>query len=135
MDSITEAIVAALSAGVASGTTEAGKNAVIDTYKGLKEMIRKKFGKDKGVVEAVNNLEIKPESKSRLEVLKEEIQLTKADQDSELLKVAQHLISLVDSKQASVGKFNIRANNIKSVVQAEHIQNLTQTFEITQEDK
>lgn len=135
MDPITEAIVVALSAGVASGTTEAGKNAVIDAYKVLKEMIRKKFGKNKEVIEAVNNLEIRPELKSRLEVLKEKIQLTKADQDSELLKAAQHLISLVDPKQASIGIFNIRGNKIKSLVQAGHIQNLTQTFEITQEDK
>jgi hypothetical protein len=44
MEPITTAIIAALTAGAASGLTEAAKKSISDAYSGLKTLIKKKFG-------------------------------------------------------------------------------------------
>ena len=128
MDPITTAVVAALSAGIASGTTEAGKSAVVDAYKGLKQMIQKKFGKDNEIVKAVNNLEEKPDSQGRVTVLQEEVELSQAHKDSELLQVARHLIDMVKPHQAAMGRNVFQAERMQGFNVAETIDSITQTF-------
>ncbi len=95
MDPITTAVVAALSAGVISGLTDAGKKVIGDAYDGLKALLKKKFGSQSEVVQSVENLEAKPESPSRQGMLKEEVQAVKADQDPDLLQAAQTLLDQI----------------------------------------
>lgn len=135
MDPLTTAIVAALSAGIASGTTEAGKSAVLDAYKGLKQMIQKKFGKDNEIVKAVDNLEKKPDSQGRVTVLEEEVELSDAHKDSELLQAARHLMEMVKPHQAAVGKNVFQAEKMEGFNVAETIGSITQTFGDTRERK
>jgi hypothetical protein len=59
-DTVTTAIVAALSAGAVTGATETAKKAIADTYEGLKSLVKKKFGGDSDAAEAIDRLEAKP---------------------------------------------------------------------------
>jgi hypothetical protein len=110
MDPITTAIVAALSAGAASGLTETSKTAITDAYHQLKELLTKKFGAKSEVVQAIDQLEAKPESTGRKETLQEEIIEVKAEQDHEVLTAAQHVLTLLYPQQAGFGKFTIQNN-------------------------
>ena len=88
MDPITSAIVAA----VAAGAAKVGGQIVVDTYNGLKELIRRKFGADSKVAKAVDEVEANPESKTRPGVLNEEVVAARANEDQELLAAAKALL-------------------------------------------
>jgi hypothetical protein len=88
MDPITAAIVAALAAGL----TEVGKNAVMDTYTGLKSLLKKKFGEDSKVVKA------------------------KADQDPELVQKAQELLNQIKSQPGGEGHIQSIIGNYNAMV-------------------
>ncbi len=112
MDPITVAIVAALTAGVASGITDVGKKALVDGYEALKAALKRKFGADSKLAQAVAEVEANPASKGRPAVLNEEVVAAKADQDQELVSIAQALLEALqrtpDGKQA-LGKYQIDA--------------------------
>jgi hypothetical protein len=110
MDPITTAIVAALGAGAISGLTETGKIGITDAYQILKDLLAKKFGVWSQVALAVDHLEAKPASTARQGGLQEEIIAVQAEQDTEVLAAAQHLLTLVQPQQAGLGKFTIQNN-------------------------
>jgi hypothetical protein len=95
MEPITAAIIAALTAGAASGVTEAAKKAISDGYSGLKALINKKFGGKSDVTDAIEKLQAKPESPGRQQTLAEELKATNASADPELLSAAQSLLELI----------------------------------------
>lgn len=97
MDPITAAIVAAISAGAIGGVTDVGKTTLIDAYTRLKVLLTKKFGKESDVVQAVEQVEANPASDARKVTLAEEVVSVKADQDTELLQVAQALLQTIQS--------------------------------------
>lgn len=100
MDPVTTAIVAAITAGF----TKVGEQAVTDAYDELKNILKEKFGKKSEVVKAVDRLEEKPESGGRKQMLQEEVLEAKVDQDSEILKLAQDLLTVIAS-QPDGGQF------------------------------
>lgn len=108
MDLITAAIVAALTAGTASGLTETSKTAITDAYQALKGLLTKQFGPKSQVVQAVDHLEAKPDSAHRQGGLAEEMITVQAEQDQEMLAAAMHLLILVQPLQAGLGKFTIQ---------------------------
>ncbi len=114
MDPITGAILAALAAGVGGGATEVGKKVIVDAYEALKTALKKKHGAESDVVEAVENLEKKPDSEPRQAVVAEEIADTKANEDPELNQLAQTLLDAVKQTPAGaeiVSKHNIQITN------------------------
>ena len=114
MDSITTAIVAAISAGVTKGITTAGKKAVVDAYNGLKKIISSKFGRDDQVSKTIVKLEEKPDSKERQIILSEQVATAKADHDSEILEITQELINALNGTEAgrnAIAKFQIDAKD------------------------
>jgi hypothetical protein len=110
MDPITTAIVVALTAGAISGLTETSKTAITDAYQTLKGLLEKKFGTRSQVTQAVDYLEAKPESMARQGGLAKEIVAVQAEQDSEILAAAKHLLTLVQPQQAGLGKYTIQNN-------------------------
>ncbi len=88
MDPITLAIVSALS--------KLGENVIKDAYEALKNAIAHKCGVDADLTKAVEGLEKKPASNGRKETLKEEVVAVKADQDPDILKLAQTLLDKLD---------------------------------------
>ena len=93
MEPITAAIVAVL--------TSLAKPAAQDAYDALKKIIVRKFGSKPEVIEAVEQLEKKPDSPGRRETLQEEIVSSGAAQDEELLAAAQALSNCVKSQSGS----------------------------------
>lgn len=116
MDPITAAIVAALAAGVAAGATELGKKVIVDVYDALKDALKKKFGADSDLAEAVEKLEKKPDSAGRQETLKEEVEAAKAANDPQLQQLAQTLIEALKSTpdgEKVVSKYQIDARGVQ----------------------
>jgi hypothetical protein len=115
MDPITTAIIAAIGAGAASSAKEVAAQAITDAYGKLKELLGKKFGARSKVVKAVKELEANPKSEGRQGVLNEEVVAAKADQDQELLQIAQALLKNIKSRpggtqmiQTALGNQNIQ---------------------------
>ena len=94
MDPIT-LIVSALVAGMAAGATSVAEQSVKEAYAGLKGLIRRKFGDQGDVTLAVEQVEKKPDSSARQELLKEELASAGAAQDAEVLQAAKDLLALV----------------------------------------
>jgi hypothetical protein len=124
MDPITAAIVAALSAGVMGGLTEASKTAITDAYSKLKMLLIKKFGSESEVIHAANEVEAKPDSAGRKVMLQEEIAAAKANQDQELLLLAQALLAQVTTQpggkeyvQKATGDYNIQVQGNGNTIQ------------------
>lgn len=117
MDPVTTAIVAAITAGIAPGVTEVSKKAIVDAYDGLKALIRRKFGKDSELAEAVDKLEQHPESAGRKETLKEEVETAGAEKDPEILAAAQALLEKIQAQpggeqhiQTAIGSYIAQAD-------------------------
>ncbi len=87
MDPITTAIVAAV-AGVSS-------SAIKDGYEALKAALKKKFGEKSDLVEAVNKLEEKPASEGRKATVQEEVEAVKANDEPEIVRLAQALLDKI----------------------------------------
>jgi hypothetical protein len=83
-DPIATAILAAL--------TKLAEPAIKDAYDGLKAILTRKLGTDHDVLQAIENLEKKPDSIGRREMLKEDIASTGADADAEILACARSLL-------------------------------------------
>lgn len=112
MDPITAAIVAALVAGVAAGTTEVGKEVIVDAYKALKDALKKKFGADSKIAQAVVDLEDEPDFKPNQDALAGRVAQAKATDDPQLQELAQALIEALKSTPKGaeeVSKFKIDA--------------------------
>jgi len=81
MDPVTVAIVAAL--------TKRGDTIIKDAYESLKGLLKRKFGSEKGVAQAVSDLESEPSSPGRKAVLQEKVAASGADRDEEILRAAE----------------------------------------------
>ncbi len=118
MDTIALAIMAAVTAGAASGVTQVGQQFVVDAYKALKAKLKSRFGEESEVVKAVEQLEKKPDSAGRKASLKEELQSAQADQDADLRQLAQALLEKITAQpngaqivQQATGNYIAQANN------------------------
>jgi hypothetical protein len=93
MDPITSAIVAALG--------QLGADVIKNAYDALKAAIAEKCGVDSDVTEAIHNLEKKPESTGRKETLREEVEATVLEGDSEILELVQTLLEEIKNLDTS----------------------------------
>ena len=116
MDPITTAILTV----IATKTTE---QVVLLAYNALKKLLKKKFGTKSKIIEAVAALEANPDSAARKEVVKEEIAISKANRDPELLQAAQILLDKLNIKQVNehlsqtaVGDANIQVAGNQNTV-------------------
>jgi hypothetical protein len=91
LDPITTAILAGLVSGVTVGATEVGKKAIVDAYEGLKSIIKRKFGDQSDLAEAITKLESKQDSEGRKTTLQEEVKAVQADKDADILAAVKAL--------------------------------------------
>jgi hypothetical protein len=83
MDPITTIIVAAI--------TNLSKDVIKDSYDALKSGFRKKFGEGSDLVDAIDQLEKKPESAARKATVQEEVENVNVNEDPDILQLAQNL--------------------------------------------
>jgi hypothetical protein len=111
------AIVAALSAGIATGVGKVGESALVDAYQGLKAALKRKLGDQSEVVEAVDMLEKRPDSEGRQVTLKEEVERANVDQDPDVKQAAQELLERLKAQpggeqhiQSAIGSYIAQAD-------------------------
>jgi len=97
MDPITLAIITALA--------NLSQTAIQDAYAAFRAALQKKYGVKSELLESVNKLEEKPDSKARQSVLQEEVANAKADQDPKLIQIANELLEKL--KELPGAKINI----------------------------
>jgi|SRR4028119_100384 hypothetical protein len=109
MDSIiTTAIVAAL--------TNLSKDVIKDSYEALKAGLKKKFGEESDIVDAVEKLEKKPDSEARKATVQEEVEIAQVNDDPEILKLAQNLLDKIKEQPGGQEIINQTQTNTVSDV-------------------
>lgn len=102
MDPITLAIVAGIAAGLApglaAGTKKVSEQVIVDAYTGLKSLIKRKFGDDSKIVQAIDTVEEEPEFEPNKLALQERVKAAKAIEDPELMAAAQDLLDKLNAK-------------------------------------
>lgn len=105
MDLITMVLVA-LASGVAIGARDTASEAVRDSYRCLKDLIRNKFKGRADYERTLAKFEKNPET-WRLP-LREVLSDLAVDRDREIKKAAEKLLSLAKPKQSVVSKYNLQ---------------------------
>lgn len=109
MDPITTAFVTALAIPMA-------KDVIKDGYDALKAALKKKFGDQSDVVNAVEQLEKKPDSEGRKATLQEEVENAKVNDDPEIVKLAQDFLNQLKEQPGGQDIINKIQNNTVSDV-------------------
>ncbi len=94
------AIMGALAAGALDGSKDLAKKAISDGYEKLRSILANRFGSNSDLEPALKNLERRPTSQGRQDVLKEELELAGAAADKTLLEQASRLLELVQGLQS-----------------------------------
>ena len=92
MDTVTDAIVSAVSAGL----TTVGKEAAKDAYHRIKNVIKERLG----IIKPIDALEKEPDSRERQEALAEMLAARHAENDPELLLLAARLTEALRETEA-----------------------------------
>ncbi|MFM0223095.1 hypothetical protein [Paraburkholderia dipogonis] len=127
MDPVTLAIIAAVEAGASSAAGDVAKKALVDGYDGLKALLKKKFGSDSDVADAVDKLEKKPDAAGRRQTVGDELQAVNAGSDPELLAAAQALLDQI--KAIPGAKHNVQIARGTGIAQASDGSNASVTFD------
>jgi hypothetical protein len=98
MEPITTTLVAALVAGAVAATKEVAGSAIVDAYNGLKALIARRFRGQPDLADALDKVEARPDSKPRQDMLQEELETARADQDAEIVKQARALLALIQEQ-------------------------------------
>jgi hypothetical protein len=113
-----ELILTALMAGAAAGTTAAAQSAVVDTYTGLRTLLRRiltRQGRSEEVLDAVQ-----AEPGTWQTRLGEALTDAHADQDQEVLAAARAVLAAADPAGAAAGKYTVTVSNSTGVQVGDH---------------
>ena len=125
MDPIT-LILTALATGATFVAKETVSEAIKDAYHGLKARIQRKFAGKPDAELVLAKHEEKPEIWKA--PLTDALIETAADQDEEIIKAAQKLMTLVNPQQAAMGKYNVQiTGDVQGFIQGNNVQ-VTMTF-------
>jgi hypothetical protein len=106
MDPITQAIVLGIAGNLATDAVKAA-------YNKLKDAFIAKYGEASELVEAVNKLEKTPGRDDRKATVQAEVKEVQADQDPELLKLAQDLLNQLKEQPDGIPTINQTVSNVK----------------------
>jgi hypothetical protein len=85
-------VTAAITTAISAISENFADKIIIDSYKKLLEVLKKKYGESSEVVVAISLLEKKPESSTRKEMLEETVNEINVDQNTEIVKIARKLL-------------------------------------------
>ncbi len=120
VDPVTLAVIAAIAAGASKGVSQVVESAVIDGYRGLKQLLARKFGRESDVMKAVESAEAKPESEARKNVLQEEITASGAGADPEIIAAAKQLLAQLGGPAGDVNFQQARGRYIAQAAAGGH---------------
>ena len=106
MDPITTAIILGVAGNFATDALKA-------SYKSLKDALTKKHGQDSELVDAVNKLEKTPDRDDRKATVQAEVEIAKANDDQELVKLAQDLLNQLKDQPGGIPNINMTVSNVK----------------------
>lgn len=118
MDPISLVIIAALLQGANLGLTEVTKSVVTDTYKGLRNLITKKFSSHNELIDALNRIEQMPDSEGRKQALIAEVKAANLLNDSEIVTTSHELLKIL--KEQPQGDAYIQIARGSYIAQADH---------------
>jgi hypothetical protein len=119
MDPISLAVITAIVTGVTAASGKIAEQAIVDSYNGLKSLIKRKFGDQSEVAKAIEGVESRPDSDARKATLKEEVELAKANDDAEILAKAQELLDKIKQQPGGVQQVQQIASG-SYIAQASH---------------
>ena len=132
MDPVT-LILTALTAGVAAGGQAVLKDAIEDSYTGLKTLIQHKFAGKSNAELALVEYESDPET-WQVPLRKALIQAC-VDQDPEVIEAARRLMTHINPQQAAMGKYNVQfTGNVQGFAQGD-FQKVTMNFDVSPSSK
>ncbi|MEH1129562.1 hypothetical protein [Micromonospora sp. CPCC 206061] len=121
-----ELIIAALVAGVATGTTDVAKAALTDAYDTLKRQLRTRLAGRPRAQAALDARETEP---AHWQVaLGDELTASGAADDADVLAAARLLLELADPDGVRAGKYTVYASGAKGVQVGDH-NTQTNTFD------
>lgn len=88
-------IVGALVNGLLAGVQASAEEAVVDGYRALRDSITRRYGR--GVEVSIEMLETRPDSPQYQAAIAQELRNAGAEEDPELVRLARHLIDLVEN--------------------------------------
>ena len=106
MDPITSAITLGVAGNLATDTLKAA-------YISLKDALTAKYGTQGKLVNAVNLLESKPGSKPCQDLVQEEVEEVQANDDAELVKLAQAFLDQLKEQPGGIRSNTQNVSNIK----------------------
>ncbi|MEG3971814.1 hypothetical protein QUA00_29975 [Microcoleus sp. T2B6] len=106
MDPITSAIFLGVAGNLAT-------DALTAAYTSLKKALTKKHGQDSDLVEAVNKLEKTPDRDDRKATVQAEVEIAKANDDAELVKLAQDLLNQLKEQSGGMSAINQTVSKVK----------------------
>ncbi len=74
------------------------KDAIKDCYGCLKTGLKKKFGPESDLVDAIDKLEKKPDSEGRKATVQEEVEIAKVNDDPEIKSLVQDLLNKIQEE-------------------------------------
>ncbi len=83
---------------IAGALGNLSSDAVKAAYKGMKDVLLRKFGAESDLADALKKLEQKPDAQARQQLLKEEAETAGADKDEEIMKAVQALLDAVKAQ-------------------------------------
>ena len=125
MEPITVILIAALT----SGLSEVGKSAAKDAYGAVKDKLADLMGRESEPLQALEKLEKAPDSAPLQQALNSQLSTNNLTEEPDLKGLIEALTQALaesQSGQASLAKFNIKANNIGMVV--DKADNITMNF-------
>ncbi|MGF2036695.1 MAG: hypothetical protein RMZ43_015505 [Nostoc sp. CmiVER01] len=97
-------IITALGAGAIAATKDTAGTAVKDAYQGLKTLIKKRFESEPKAQMVLEEHETDPETYEAPLIKK--LAEAGADQDAEIIKLAQELLKQLKPEESAAGKYN-----------------------------
>lgn len=98
MDPVTNSLITTLNLDARVGVPPDAKR----SYTMLKSVLGQKFGVESELMAALDNLEKKPDSEGRQQVLREEISVVQADSDPDILAAARRLLEQLSLQQGQI---------------------------------
>ena len=109
-------IVSAFVAGATAGLTGTVKNAVGDVYQLFKSTLEKRVASQEDASNALKELEKKPLSEGRQQIVKEELENLHIENETELLNLARTILEKLDEQGAKSEKYNIVIENAQGTI-------------------